>query len=156
MSLSRVHVIGAGLSGLSAAVELASAGAPVAVHEASPQAGGRCRSYFDVALDMEIDNGNHLVLSGNRATLAYAEKIGAPALQPRLRGLARTAVVGDVVDRAAKRVDLEHRLPLRRRHQPHRQIERGFRRPALRRFGRFGHGERHDRASDIGALAGTP
>ncbi len=72
-----VHVIGAGLSGLSAAVELASAGRPVTVHEASPQAGGRCRSYFDVALDMEIDNGNHLVLSGNRATLAYAQRIGA-------------------------------------------------------------------------------
>ena len=71
------HVVGAGLSGLSAAVELASVGRPVVVHEASPQAGGRCRSYFDVALDMEIDNGNHLVLSGNRATLAYAEKIGA-------------------------------------------------------------------------------
>ena len=74
---SRVHVIGAGLAGLAAAVEFASRGRPVVVHEASPQAGGRCRSYFDAALDMEIDNGNHLVLSGNRATLAYAERIGA-------------------------------------------------------------------------------
>src|SRR5436309_13224536 len=75
--MSRVHVIGAGLAGLSAAVELAGAGRRIVLHEASPQAGGRCRSYFDAALDMEIDNGNHLVLSGNRATLAYAEKIGA-------------------------------------------------------------------------------
>jgi squalene-associated FAD-dependent desaturase len=75
--MSLVHVIGAGLAGLSAAVELVGAGRPVVVHEASPQAGGRCRSYFDAALDMEIDNGNHLVLSGNRATLAYAERIGA-------------------------------------------------------------------------------
>jgi squalene-associated FAD-dependent desaturase len=73
----RVHVIGAGLAGLSAAVAFASAGVAVAVHEASPQAGGRCRSYHDSALDMEIDNGNHLVLSGNRATLAYAARIGA-------------------------------------------------------------------------------
>jgi squalene-associated FAD-dependent desaturase len=72
-----VHVIGAGLAGLSAAVELSGAGREVRVHEASPQAGGRCRSYFDAALDMEIDNGNHLVLSGNHATLAYAKKIGA-------------------------------------------------------------------------------
>ena len=73
----RVHVIGAGLAGLSAAVTLASQGVAVAVHEASPQAGGRCRSYYDSALDMEIDNGNHLILSGNRATLAYAARIGA-------------------------------------------------------------------------------
>ena len=70
-------MIGAGLAGLSAAVELASAGVAVAVHEASPQAGGRCRSYYDSALDMEIDNGNHLVLSGNHATLAYAQRIGS-------------------------------------------------------------------------------
>ncbi len=77
--MSRVHVIGAGLAGLSAAVELAGAGRPVVLHEASPQAGGRCRSYFDAALDMEIDNGNHLVLSGNRATLAYADRIGTRA-----------------------------------------------------------------------------
>ncbi len=77
--MSRVHVIGAGLAGLSAAVELASNGRPVVLHEASPQAGGRCRSYFDAALDMEIDNGNHLVLSGNRATLAYADRIGSRA-----------------------------------------------------------------------------
>ena len=75
--MSRIHVIGAGLSGLSAAVEFSARGQPVTVHEASPQAGGRCRSYFDTALDMEIDNGNHLVLSGNHATLAYAARIGA-------------------------------------------------------------------------------
>ncbi len=77
MSSGRVHVIGAGLAGLSAAVELSQRGRPVVVHEASPQAGGRCRSYYDATIGMEIDNGNHLVLSGNYATLAYAERIGA-------------------------------------------------------------------------------
>lgn len=71
----RVHVIGAGLAGLSAAVELAE-GAEVSIHEAAPQAGGRCRSYFDAALGMTIDNGNHLLLSGNDVALAYAKKIG--------------------------------------------------------------------------------
>jgi len=79
MTQPKVHVVGAGLAGLSAAVELAARGRPVAVYEASPQAGGRCRSYFDSTLGMEIDNGNHLVLSGNHATLAYAERIGARA-----------------------------------------------------------------------------
>jgi squalene-associated FAD-dependent desaturase len=71
------RVIGAGLAGLSAAVRLAAAGNRVALYEATSQAGGRCRSYHDPALDLVIDNGNHLVLSGNRAVLSYLETIGA-------------------------------------------------------------------------------
>ncbi len=43
----------------------------VTLHEAAPQAGGRCRSYVDQTLGTTIDNGNHLVLSGNAAALAY-------------------------------------------------------------------------------------
>jgi len=72
-----VHIVGAGLAGLSAAVKLASQGVRVSVHEATNQAGGRCRSYYDPTLEMTIDNGNHLVLSGNHATLAFLSKIGA-------------------------------------------------------------------------------
>jgi squalene-associated FAD-dependent desaturase len=73
----RVHVVGAGLAGLSAAVSLSAAGQEVALYEASPHAGGRCRSYFDSELSCRIDNGNHLLLSGNRAALAYIDRIGA-------------------------------------------------------------------------------
>jgi hydroxysqualene dehydroxylase len=73
----RVHVVGAGLAGLAAAVRLAKRGAPVVVHEAAGHAGGRCRSYHDPALDLVIDNGNHLLLSANHAALAYLETIGA-------------------------------------------------------------------------------
>jgi squalene-associated FAD-dependent desaturase len=72
-----VHVIGAGLAGLSAAIRLTLAGAKVVVHEAAGQAGGRCRSYHDPALDMEIDNGNHLLLSANHAALDFLRIIGA-------------------------------------------------------------------------------
>ena len=74
-----VHIIGAGISGLSAAVRLANAGFTVQVHEATQQAGGRCRSYFDAATNLTIDNGNHLLLSGNRHALAYARSIGTEA-----------------------------------------------------------------------------
>ncbi|MFL6818721.1 MAG: hydroxysqualene dehydroxylase HpnE [Bradyrhizobium sp.] len=74
-----VHIIGAGISGLSAAVQLANANCKVHVHEATQQAGGRCRSYFDAATDLMIDNGNHLLLSGNRHALAYARSIGTEA-----------------------------------------------------------------------------
>jgi squalene-associated FAD-dependent desaturase len=77
-----VHVVGAGLAGLSAATILAERGLAergerVVVSEAAGQAGGRCRSYFDPQLGMTIDNGNHLVLSGNRAVQAYLKRLGA-------------------------------------------------------------------------------
>ncbi|MEO9189750.1 MAG: hydroxysqualene dehydroxylase HpnE [Acetobacteraceae bacterium] len=73
---ARVHVVGAGLAGLAAALSLAEAGRAVTVYEAGPAAGGRCRSYFDRALGLTIDNGNHLLLSGNRDTFAYLAEIG--------------------------------------------------------------------------------
>jgi squalene-associated FAD-dependent desaturase len=74
-----VHIVGAGLAGLSAATLLAGRGVSVRLYDAAPQAGGRCRSYFDPALDGVIDNGNHLVLSGNRAVMTYLNRIGARA-----------------------------------------------------------------------------
>jgi hydroxysqualene dehydroxylase len=74
-----VHIIGAGISGLSAAVRLANANFKVHLHEATQQAGGRCRSYFDAATNLTIDNGNHLLLSGNRHAIAYARSIGTEA-----------------------------------------------------------------------------
>jgi len=65
------------MAGLAAAVRLSAAGKAVAIHEASLQAGGRCRSYYDHATDMLIDNGTHVVLSGNHAARAFAEVIGS-------------------------------------------------------------------------------
>ncbi len=76
MNVGTVHVVGAGVAGLSAAVRLIDAGAKVVVHEAARAAGGRCRSYFDQSLDLVIDNGNHLLLSGNAAALDYLGRVG--------------------------------------------------------------------------------
>src|SRR6185312_5677857 len=76
-SVPKAYVIGAGLAGLSAATILAARGVSVTLIEAAGQAGGRCRSYFDSVMDGVIDNGNHLVLSGNHAVHAYLARIGA-------------------------------------------------------------------------------
>ena len=75
--MARTHIIGAGVAGLATAVSLARAGHAVTLYEASGQAGGRCRSYFDARLDCAIDNGNHLLLTGNKATMRYLADIGA-------------------------------------------------------------------------------
>ncbi len=71
------HVVGAGLAGLAAALKLDPARRRVVLHEASRHAGGRCRSYHDPALGLVIDNGNHLVLSGNTAVADYVAAVGA-------------------------------------------------------------------------------
>jgi squalene-associated FAD-dependent desaturase len=110
MAAGRVHVIGAGLAGLAAAVRLEAAGADVVVHEATDHAGGRCRSYVDAALGMAIDNGNHLLLSGNRETLAYLDDIGA---RDKLLGPAEAAFdFADLASGARWRLRLnDGRLP---------------------------------------------
>jgi squalene-associated FAD-dependent desaturase len=71
-----LHIVGAGLAGLAAGIAAAKVGTRVVLHEAAGHAGGRCRSFRDERLDRVIDNGSHLVLGANRATLAYAAAIG--------------------------------------------------------------------------------
>lgn len=110
MADGRVHIVGAGLAGLAAAVRLDAAGADIVLHEATDHAGGRCRSYFDATLGMTIDNGNHLLLSGNRATLAYLESVGA---RDRLKGPEEAAFdFADLANGARWRLRLnDGRLP---------------------------------------------
>ena len=72
-----LHIVGAGLAGLAAAVAASDGTRKIVLHEGSRQAGGRCRSYHDATLDMMIDNGNHLLLSGNHAALAFCRRLGS-------------------------------------------------------------------------------
>ena len=74
-----IAVIGAGLAGLSCALQLSRAGYAVTVYEAAGHAGGRCRSFFDRTLQRTIDNGAHLMLGANRALDAYVRSIDAGA-----------------------------------------------------------------------------
>ena len=80
-----VHVIGAGLAGLACAVRLSEGKQSVIVHEATAHGGGRCRSFFDGVLNRRIDNGNHLLFSGNRQAMAYLRAIGTldTLIQPK-------------------------------------------------------------------------
>lgn len=73
----KFYVIGAGMAGLAAATKLAEAGEAVELIEQSPRPGGRCRSFFDTKLEADIDNGNHLVMSGNTDAMTYLSRIQA-------------------------------------------------------------------------------
>lgn len=72
-----VHIVGLGVAGLSAAVRLADAGRDVKLYDGAKAAGGRCRSFHDAKLDCLIDNGNHLLLSGNKSALSYLNLLDA-------------------------------------------------------------------------------
>lgn len=71
-----LHVVGAGLAGLSAATAAARTGIRVCLYESASHAGGRCRSFFDDKLDRLIDNGSHLLLGANKIALSYARATG--------------------------------------------------------------------------------
>ena len=77
MASGTVHIVGAGLAGLAAAIDLVGRGREIVMHELAPNAGGRCRSYFEPALGLTIDNGNHLLLSANDAALGFLKTIGS-------------------------------------------------------------------------------
>ena len=55
--MNQVHIIGAGMAGLAAAVKLAAAGRKVILYESANHAGGRARSFHDEKLGCLIDNG---------------------------------------------------------------------------------------------------
>ncbi|MEQ9329210.1 MAG: hydroxysqualene dehydroxylase HpnE [Rhodospirillales bacterium] len=71
-----IHIVGAGMAGLAAGARLAASGQRIVLHEMAGHAGGRCRSLFDEVLGCDIDNGNHLILSGNHSIAAYLADCG--------------------------------------------------------------------------------
>lgn len=81
-----VVVVGGGLSGLAAAVELASRKIPVTVLEQRPSAGGRAYSFREPATGETIDNGQHALIAGYAHTFRFLRLIGTDGLlrvQPR-------------------------------------------------------------------------
>ena len=70
----RVVVIGAGLSGLAAAYELAQAGYEVTVVEARNRVGGRVISFSDLVPGKNVEGGGELIGSNHPAWIAYAKR----------------------------------------------------------------------------------
>lgn len=77
MKKTVVHIIGGGLAGLAAAMEVLRLGGMAIIYEASPRPGGRCRSFDDPLLGNNIDNGAHLVLSANHTVRSLIQSCGA-------------------------------------------------------------------------------
>src|SRR5579872_334101 len=70
-----VLVIGAGLAGLTSAIELVDAGLDVTLVERRPFAGGRTFSFNGPSGD-QCDNGQHVFLGCCSAYLALLDKLG--------------------------------------------------------------------------------
>jgi hypothetical protein len=80
MTRPTVHVVGAGVSGLSAAVHLAALGeADIVVHESAALAGGRRRPLFDEAAETSFDGAADFILSSWGGARTLIEAVGATA-----------------------------------------------------------------------------
>ncbi|MEE2970659.1 MAG: hydroxysqualene dehydroxylase HpnE [Pseudomonadota bacterium] len=75
--MAMVHIIGAGMAGLSCAVKLAEEGREIAIYETAAHAGGRARSFMDDSLGCLIDNGSHMLMGGCEATREYLSLTGS-------------------------------------------------------------------------------
>ncbi len=76
----KIAIIGGGLAGLAAGVELASKGFGVEVFERRPLLGGRAYSVKDNQTGDVIDNGQHLMMGCYHETLRFLKTIGTDHL----------------------------------------------------------------------------
>src|SRR5438876_3445697 len=83
----KVSVVGGGLAGLAAALDLADAGADVTVHEARPTLGGAVQTLPARDGDPEPppDNGQHIALGCFTEYLRFLDRVGEGGSYLRLR-----------------------------------------------------------------------
>jgi len=83
-----VVVVGGGLAGISAAIELGERGYGVTLLEKRPYLGGRAFSFVDKETGVEVDNGQHVFMKCCTAYIALLKKLGVEErtrVQSRLR-----------------------------------------------------------------------
>ena len=83
----RVGVIGAGLAGLAAGLELADRGHEVELLERRPWAGGTTYSFRDGESGDEVDNGQHVFMACMTAYAGFLERLGTLRRTRRQRRL---------------------------------------------------------------------
>src|SRR5581483_3654475 len=94
----KVAVVGGGLAGLSAALELVDAGHEVVLHEARPTLGGAVQTLPERPEDPPPppDNGQHIALGCFRSYVRFLERIG------KAGALRRERLALPVVDEAGR------------------------------------------------------
>ncbi|MGB9771953.1 MAG: hydroxysqualene dehydroxylase [Candidatus Kapaibacteriota bacterium] len=89
MQNNSIAIVGCGIAGISASIELIKRGIPHTIFEAKNFIGGRFYSFYDKHLGFEIDNGQHLFSSAYDnffslieflGTLKYVEKLDKPEI----------------------------------------------------------------------------
>ena len=112
----RVAVVGGGLAGLAAALELVDGGVDVTVYEARPTLGGKVQTLPAREGDPEPppDNGQHIALGCFEQYLAFLERIGSAA------GVRRSSLQLPVIDERGRVATIGYGLVplLRYRHVP--------------------------------------
>src|ERR1035437_6580368 len=75
----KIAIVGAGWSGLAAAVKASQSGHQVSVYEASRALGGRARALSATLPDgqaVQLDNGQHILIGAYRQTLKLMRDVG--------------------------------------------------------------------------------
>lgn len=71
-----VAVLGGGVAGLSAAINLGAEGFTPSVYEARPHLGGRAHSFTDASTGITLDNAQHVIMGCYTSFIAFARRLG--------------------------------------------------------------------------------
>ena len=74
-----IGIVGAGVTGLTAAYELSKRGHQVTIYEAAPVAGGLSSGFSVARWEWTLDRFYRHIFAGDRAIIALAEELGTPA-----------------------------------------------------------------------------